>query len=686
MNFRIADSFTGSLAGLTADEQKAAKTTAFDLQVDPSNPGMQFHKLERAKDPNFWSVRVNRDIRIIVHRTSSSLLLCYVGHHDDAYSWAERRKIERHPKTGAAQLVEVRETVREIEIPRYVAPEDPELPKLFAEVEEDALLGYGVPEEWIEDVQAATEETLLEVAEHLPSEAAEAILDLAVGETPPAPVELSREADPFEHPDAQRRFRVVENSEELERALEYPWERWLVFLHPAQRELVEGSFSGPARISGSAGTGKTIVALHRAVYLARRDENARILLTTFSETLANALRYRLRQLIGNEPRIAERLEIDAIGSAGHRLYRARIGPVELADDDHVRELIAAAAKKVDHSFSSGFLWNEWANVVDAWQLSTWEDYRDVKRLGRRTRLPETRREILWAIYREVGESLERDGLLTEAGMFSRLAMVLGEQGRPPYDYVVVDEAQDLTVPQLRFLAALGSNRPDALFFTGDLGQRIFQQPFSWSSLGVEVRGRSHRLKVNYRTSHQIRQQADRLLDPEIADVDGIVEDRSGTISVFNGPKPEIHLFDTESEESAAVGKWIAERVEEGVPEEEIAVFVRSDEQIKRAQEAVADAAADAVILDDRLKTQTGAVAIGTMHLAKGLEFRAVAVTGCDDDVVPLRARLESVTDESDLEDAYQTERHLLYVAITRAREYLLITGLIPGSEYLEDMR
>ncbi len=319
MEFRIADTFSDSLSKLSNDEQKAVKTTAFDLQLNPAQPGMQFHKLGKAKDKNFWSVRVSRNIRVIVHKTDVSLMLCYVDHHDAAYQWAERRKLERHPKTGAAQLVEVRETVREIAVPRYVdvpvAPE-PVAPgltaparQLFEDVSEDDLLGYGVPPEWMADVKAATEDSVLELADHLPAEAAEALLEIATDNTPAVPVHAAAEADPFEHPDAQRRFRVMTDKDELERALDFPWEKWTVFLHPAQRRIVEREFSGPTRVAGSAGTGKTIVALHRAVHLARRHPDARVLLTTFSETLANALRVKLRRLIGNEPRLAERLDV-----------------------------------------------------------------------------------------------------------------------------------------------------------------------------------------------------------------------------------------------------------------------------------------------------------------------------------------------------------------------------------------
>lgn len=271
VNFRIADTFTDSLAKLTGEEQKAVKTTAFDLQLNPAQPGMQFHKLDKAKDKHFWSVRISRDIRLIVHKTESSLLLCYVDHHDKAYNWTERRKLETHPKTGAAQWVEIRERVEEIAVPTYVAVQRPARPKplLFAHLPDEDLLNYGVPVEWIADVRLVNEDSLLELADHLPGEAAEALLDIATGVTPQVTPPIVPSVDPFAHPDAQRRFRVMNDVEELSRALDYPWEKWTVFLHPAQRQLVEKDYNGPARVSGSAGTGKTIVALHRAVFLTR---------------------------------------------------------------------------------------------------------------------------------------------------------------------------------------------------------------------------------------------------------------------------------------------------------------------------------------------------------------------------------------------------------------------------------
>lgn len=255
----------------------------------------------------------------------------------------------------------------------------------------------------------------------------------------------------------------------------------------------------------------------------------------------------------------------------------------------------------------------------------------------------------------------------------------------PFDLVVVDEAQDVSVPQLRFLAALAANKPDGLFFAGDLGQRIFQTPFSWKSLGVDVRGRSSTLRVNYRTSHQIRRQADRLLEPEMADVDGIVESRRGTVSAFNGTDPRVIVVASIAEEAATISDWLTTRISEGVLPGEIGVFVRSRAQVERARGAVARAGVAITTPQPGVDAEPGRVVLMPMHLAKGMEFRAVVVAACDDDVLPLQSRIESVTDESDLADVYNTERQLLYVACTRARDHLLITAVAPGSEFLADL-
>ena len=435
---------------------------------------------------------------------------------------------------------------------------------------------------------------------------------------------------------------------------------------------MEREYSGPARVAGSAGTGKTIVALHRAVYLARKHSDSRVLLTTFSESLSNALKSKLNRLVSHEPRLAERIDVQSLESLGLRLYRLKFGSVNLFGRDQVRALIKKAAAVSNQKFNTHFLVAEWEQVVDAWQLETWESYRDVPRLGRKTRLPGVQREQLWLIYHEVMEELKRQKAVTLSGMFTKLAKSLSESPNKPYEFAVVDEAQDIGIAQLKFFAAFGADRPDTLFFAGDQGQRIFQQPFSWKSLGVDIRGRS-------------RMKADLLLDPELTDVDGNIEDRSLTVSVFNGPAPLIKTFDDTDGEVASNALWLKTLGKDGLLPHEIGVFVRSESELDRAKAAVKQAGLAFTVLDEHVNTAIGKVSICTMHLAKGLEFRAVLVMACDDEVIPQQERIETVGDDADLKEVHDTERQLLYVACTRARDHLLVTGVEPSSEFLEDM-
>ncbi|WP_409566676.1 3'-5' exonuclease [Methylobacterium sp. E-005] len=686
MDFRIADTFTAALARLPAQEQKAVKTSAFDMQLDPSGPGLQFHRIEAARDPNFWSVRVNRDIRIIVHRTAGSLLLAYVDHHDKAYAWAERRRIEAHPRTGAVQIVESRERVEEA-APALFAKAQPEQlapePALFDALQPDDLLGVGVPEDWIEPVRAATEARFFDLAGHLPAEAAEALLEFAATGRLPKPLEPA--ADPFAHPDAQRRFRVIEDVEALRAALDAPWERWSVFLHPSQAGVIAKTYGGPARVAGSAGTGKTVVAVHRAVRLARANLHARVLLTTFSKPLADALQRKVDILVAAEPSTRGRITVapwDGLADELHQLVHARRPRV--AALAQIRAALVEATGGTA-AWSERFLMSEFRHVVDAWQVTDEAAYADTPRPGRRSRLGVKQRAALWPIFTAARTRLAAQGLATWAGVFSGLAAHYGASAVPPFTHVVVDEAQDLGVPELRFLRALAPEGDDRLFFAGDLGQRIFQPPFSWKALGIDVRGRSTTLKVNYRTSHQIREAADRLLPGAVQDMDGREETRKGTVSVFDGPHPQVLKLADEAAEREAIRAFLSTARAEGIAPAEIGMFVRSRAQLDRAR-AVAQAAGLVPVEPGDAPSKAGeSVTVGTMHMAKGLEFKAVAVLACDDGVLPLQERIDTVSDEAELEEVYETERHLLYVASTRARDRLLITGVRPVSEFLDDL-
>lgn len=676
MTLLYASTFTKALSRLTAGAQKLVKITVFDLAQDEAGNGLQLHRVDAS--PGFWTARVNQDIRIVLHKDGEHTLLAWVDHHDDAYRWAERRKIVPHERTGAMQIVEVVERTEErlvyIERVGDTSPTPVAGHRPFAELGDDDLLNVGVPRDWLEAVREAGEASVDGLFAALPDEAAEALLDYATGGRleDHIPVPVAPDADPFAHPDAMRRFRAVDGVEELRAALDAPFDQWAVFLHPAQRAPVTRDWSGPARVSGSAGTGKTIVALHRAVHLAEQLE-AQVLLTTFSEALAKNLAMKVALLTEAHVDRREHIAVRAIDHAALELFAIAFGSPHLAAIDQIFAAIEAAVEAgLGEGHAASFLFEEWTELVDAWGLKDGEEYAVVPRIGRRTRLGPKQRDAAWAVFDFVRKWLAERNLITLADVYGRLTRWVEDGGAVPFTHVVIDEAQDLSVAQARFLAAVGrSGRPDALFFTGDLGQRIFHLPFSWARLGLDVRGRAQVLKVCYRTSHQIRRAADRLLAPVIVDQDGIEEARRGTVSVFDGPEPHLQLFCTEQDEIAGVALWLKSRADEGMPGREIAILVRGEAQLGRAASAARAASIDPVVLP--------------MHDAKGLEFRAVAVMALDEDVLPDAVRLSGVGDITDLEAIHDTERHLLYVAATRARDHLLLTGIEPGSEFLDDL-
>lgn len=680
MQLAYAETLNESLVRLTAEEQRAVKLTLLELQLDPSNPGLQFHKLTKIKDPRFSSIRVNQDIRVIVHRDGERMIVMYVDHHDKAYKWAERRKVEQHPVTGALQVYKVVEQEKVVVVPRFVEQTP------FGHLADSDLLKYGVPQEYLDEVRRWREDELDEQLLQLPGEAAEALFALHTGYVPDVAPTLTAGTDTLTHPDSQRRFRLVSNSEEMQAALEYPWDQWLLFLHPSQRRIVESTVNGPFRVGGSAGTGKTIVALHRTATLLRRYPEHRVLLTTFSDVLADRLKTQVRKLLHSSPSVGERLDVETLTGMARRLIAAERGTVALATEAQLRTWLTEGAAELGLTrYTPHFLWTEWAYVVDAWQLTDFEGYRAVPRLGRKARLSEALRQQLWPVFSRVLDRLREAGLWTEAQLYAELSAVMAKRGRSPYDHIVVDEAQDLSIPQLRLLAALAGQHAEGLFFSGDIGQQIFQPPFSWKSLGVDIRGRSRTLKVNYRTSQEIRRRADALLSAAVADVDGNEDVRSGTTSVFNGPEPQVSKFTTTDDERSAVAAWFSEMVSGGVPVDQIGLFVRSESELPRAIAAVTKAGRAHVVLDSTPRPATEAVQVATMHLAKGLEFRAVAVMACDDHALPLQERIETATDEGELNEILESERYLLYVACTRARERLWVSGVKPVSDFVRDM-
>jgi len=679
MNIVIADTFTRSLALLARDEQSQAKQAAFDFQVTPATPGGSYHRIEAARDPGFWSFRVNRDLRMIVHQSKAARTLCYVDHHDPAYRWAETRRFEVNPKTGAMQVVEVQERVEEV-VRQVVREEEA---AVFGRFEADYLLGLGVPQAWLPAVRHVGESGIEKLLEHLPQEAAERLLELACGQ--PVPLPLAVSGSPMLHPDSRRRFREVDSGEQLRQALEAPWASWVVFLHPMQNAVVEGDTKGPLLVTGGAGTGKTVVALHRAARLLRADSAARVLLTTYSKTLALRLQEPMGLLLPPEDAAWSRLCIANLHKLAVDLWMERTGQdfVPTRDADITRLLDAAIEGAGPGTLDRAFLRAEWDAVIEPWGLRSWEAYKDQPRKGRATPLGARQRLVAWQVFEGLWAGLAGEGRQTWSQVCHELAEVLPATGGAPFDHVVADECQDFGPAELKLLRALAPAGRNDLFLCADAGQRIYRRPFTWSAAGIDLRGRSERLRVNYRTTEQIRRFSDGLLPAAITEADGRSESRA-TISLLSGLEPQVKGADTVDAETTLVKDWLERLLREGFQPQEIAIFGRTDAVLReRAMPAIRQSGCEAQRLSDEGGIEPGSVAVGTMHGAKGLEFRAVALMACEAGTLPLAFLRAKQVDDADKEAFEEQERSLLYVACTRARERLLITYKGRRSSLLE---
>ena len=678
----IAKTFSSSAADLTAVERGRILDFLTKFMLDPTAPGLHLEKISDTKGASVKSARITKELRTILHQDGSQFTLLYAGHHDDAYDWASRRRIENHPATGSLQIVEAAETV---DLPTFEQPKDEK--KLFADHGDEYLLSLGVPEDWLFVLRKiVTEDDLLSVVTKLPEEVAERLLGVAAGElvTPPAPI--AKEAPLQQSPDNLRRFWVVESAAELRDVLERPIEDWVRFLHPSQRDIVTKTFNGPAKVSGAAGTGKTVVGLHRAKALAAKGR--RVLFTSFVKTLCRNIEHNIQVLCAQSQadpptQLKDRITVSTVHSLALKLAKQVNDRVAIISDDDIAKLIKRRHAGGGFQFDTGFLESEWEAVIERQGIATWEQYRKAQRTGRGKPLSVRQRKDCWTVFDGVLQDLRNSARYTWSGICS-VAMQGLDEGviSSPFDAVIVDEVQDLQPQELRLLAALTKDEPGNLMLLGDAGQRIYPGGFSLSKLGINVRGRSHVLRINYRTTEQIRRFADQLLSPESDDLDEGTEARSSH-SLLKGPAPVINGFKTQPMQDEFVVQQIQRVLQEGIQPRAIAVFARTKSQLKDTEKALRSANIPVFEVGPEVDLSNSlGVNLATMHRAKGLEFKVVFVVNASNDIVPHRYSLSRLKDAGDYDAALERERQLLYVAVTRARDEAFITWVGDKSEFL----
>lgn len=675
MEIAIDTNFLAAANRLSVQERGRAFTFVCKFMENPKQPGLSLERVHQAKSPHIWSARVSDDLRAIIYQEGETALLLYVDHHDAAYNWASKHVIEHHRKTGVLQIVEIPKTT---ETPTAGSKKDYAAPCLFDGRSDDYLLSLGVPELWLPTVrQIKTDDELIQVVEKLPPDVGERLLDLAAGKlvTPPAPV--SPTAPLSESEDASRSLFIVKSKDELRFLLDAPMAKWIAFLHPSQKKLVQGNFNGAVKVTGSAGTGKTVVAMHRARHLAAQGR--RVLVTSFVQTLCRNIERNLQLFCTPEElqRITvshvHRLAADFLSEAGED-WR----PVP---DQKIAEALTEFFSKSSCPLDPETLLAEWQSVVEAQGITSWEQYRSASRVGRGRALTIKDRKAVWEIIEQLQHGLNERREISFSGLCRR-ATELIKTGKvsSPFDAVVVDETQDLQAQELLMLAALTPHKH--LMLVGDGGQRIYAGKVTLKSLGVDVRGRSHVLRVNYRTTEQIRRFADGLLEREADDLDGERESRTETRSLLSGPEPQLRGFESRAAQNDFVAEQIQQFLRQGRAPDEIAVFARQSKLLSQIEDRLKKANVPYYRLSKDDFPQEPAVNLGTMHRAKGLEFKVVFVIDADDETLPSASLLNKKTDEQLRDDFIEQERQLLYVSVTRARDVVFVTWAGEPSRFL----
>ncbi|MGH9766087.1 MAG: 3'-5' exonuclease [Blastocatellia bacterium] len=668
----ISTSFQAAQSKLNNEERGRVFTFIMKFDEDPSHPSISFERVQQAKSPNLWSGRVSKELRAILQKDGETWIAVYVGRHDEAYEWASKHIVGKHPLTGIWQVVPM-PVVTGSDL-----ADTGNSPALFASRPDNYLLSLGVPEIWLPTLrQIRSDDELLNVVEKLPQDVGERLLDLAAGKlvTPPAPVSLK--ASPVENEDASRDLIMVKSRDELRMILDAPMAKWIAFLHPTQKKLARGESGGAVKVTGSAGTGKTVVAMHRARHLAAQGH--RVFLTSYVNTLCRNLERNLRMFC--LPEELERITVSTVHRTAHDLVKAAGENWQPVDDQKVESLLKEYAKEAECPLDAEGLFAEWRDVIEEQGIATWDEYRAVSRVGRGRALTVKDRKAVWQIIERLQRSLAADGAISFSGLCRRAAELVNT-GRvtSPFDAVVVDEMQDLRAQEMLMLGALAPRR--RLMLVGDGGQRIYAGKVSLKSLGIDVRGRSHILRLNYRTTEQIRRFADGLLDAEADDLDGGREARDETRSLLQGPEPRLQGFDARPAQNDFVLEQIERVLNQGRAPDEIAVFARQARLLDQIETRLKRAGVPSYRLSKEDFPHEPAVNLGTMHRAKGLEFKVVFVIDAAENELPPSSVLSKKTDEQARADFLEQERQLLYVSITRARDAVFVTWAGEPSKFL----
>lgn len=689
----LSQDFLLQLAKLPVAVQSKVMKWSIQFQADPTSPGINYENINGARDANLKSVRLDRDWRGIVFKPSSGdvYVLLYVDHHDQAYRWAENRKLTINPVTGAMQLV-VMESVVETQAPKAGEKEtesvaEVERGPLFAGLSDRDLLSLGVPQDSLAAVRAVVSEDQLDAMQaRLPVEAYEGLFLVAAGDTVDQvlnaretrvdrTVDTADFATALATPESLSRFVIVDDDQAMMAIMNAPLAQWRVFLHPTQHKLAIGDRSGPVRVLGGAGTGKTVLAMHRAKWLAenRTPDGKKVLFTTFTRNLATDIEQNLRTLCGSQA--LAKIEVKNLDAWVHGFMRARKLEHRIVYDRKQDAALQAwqaalAVRDTKLDLPDDFYEKELEHVILAQGVTTLEEYRTVRRTGRAGVLSRSKRDAVWPVFEEYRGQLASRKLKEVDDAYREVAGMLdadrAEAGS--YSAIVVDETQDFGPQALRLLRAMIEHGPNDLFFVGDGHQRIYSRHrAAMSKCGIDIRGRARKLYLNYRTTDEIRRQAVALLEGcDVDDLDDGHDETKRYKSLSHGPAPEVVPVNGLEAAAARAAEFLHSwwRAQDGGPPPSVCVIASSEKNREAMARQLQSAGFPGVTISAQSNHADAhdAIHFATMHRAKGLEFDAVVVVAPDEYL--------------GAPELTQDKRRLLYVALTRAKRAALLLRVV----------
>ena len=689
----IGDTFLDSFARLPSQAQRHTSDFLVKFRSNPTSPAIHYEKIDSRLDEKVWSVRIDGTYRGIVLREEKTgvFMLVWVDHHDEAYQWASRKRCNINPFTGAIQLYTVQEITEEVKVPG-----------VFSNVSDDELLRLGVPQEQVPYIRSfMTREGFLQGKGNLAPDVFEGlswlledipvqeVIELMQAEREESANKAADLRSALDKAENQRFFRVVEGEDDLKAMLSRPLEKWRVFLHPAQRKIVNKDYSGSARVTGGAGTGKTVVAMHRAKRLAAgltgRD---RVLFTTFTANLAADIQENLRKICTSEElRHIEVVNLDAWVSEFMRNagYEAKIE----YNDQVLRNIWENAfieAIADDMGLSADFFAEEWARVVIPQHALEQAKYLRCSRNGRGVRLDRQKRQQVWKVFEISQRQMKAAGKRDVDWAMDECRVLIEKQHKILYPHIIVDEGQDFSPIALELIRSIaGEEHLNDIFIVGDAHQRIYRNKAILSKCGIQVRGRSSILRINYRTTEETRAYAFALLAGiSFDDLNGADISNDKCQSLTHGDAPIVKKCRSANDEIDYIENQIRSLEQNGVPLKDICITARTHNMLDNYIQAFTGRGLRCYELkkekmDDR---QQDGIRLATMHRVKGLEFQYMFVAGMNQGVMPLK-QVADIQETVARNEALTSERCLLYVALTRAQKGAFITWYGKKSEFLK---